>query len=414
MSARPAYVGPTLLLTWIQAAVSWAVFAPPVLARQALPELGLEPVWIGLQPAIVFGAALVSTVSIGPLAGRIHAMRLSQALVATAGLGAALIATGRLPWAVLGSALVGVGLGPTTPASSHVLARVTPARMLPAVFSIKQSAVPLGGALAGIVGPAVMVRWGWQSSIGLVAAACFATALAIHPWASRYVEPRRAGATRRIELIGPLRSLWASRVLRWLALGVVPMIVTQYGLTTFLPLFLQEKIGLGVGVAGSVFAAAQLAGGVGRIAFGVISGRWMAPLTMLLVLALVAALAASLTASSGPEWPLGAVYALGVVFGASALGWNGIFLAETARLSPPEQVGRMTGAISVFVFGAMIVGPTSFSVLLGAAGFGAAYLGTATLAAAGAACFRRTRSVDRSSRGPMPSAATPGPCDGTW
>ena len=46
MLHRAAFVGPTILLTLIQAVISWAVFAPPVLAKQALPEMGLDPAWI--------------------------------------------------------------------------------------------------------------------------------------------------------------------------------------------------------------------------------------------------------------------------------------------------------------------------------------------------------------------------------
>ena len=61
MRESAGYIGPTVLLTLIQAMISWAVFAPPVLAKQALTEMGLDPAWIGLQPTILFTAAMFSS-----------------------------------------------------------------------------------------------------------------------------------------------------------------------------------------------------------------------------------------------------------------------------------------------------------------------------------------------------------------
>jgi hypothetical protein len=46
----------------------------------------------------------------------------------------------------LGALLVGLGYGPITPAGSDLLKRVTPARLQPVEFSVKQAAVPAAGA----------------------------------------------------------------------------------------------------------------------------------------------------------------------------------------------------------------------------------------------------------------------------
>ena len=65
MRDRAGYIGPTILLTLIQAMISWAVFAPPVLVKQALPDMGLDPAWIGMQPTILFTAAMFSAMMAG-------------------------------------------------------------------------------------------------------------------------------------------------------------------------------------------------------------------------------------------------------------------------------------------------------------------------------------------------------------
>lgn len=181
-TARPeSYVGPTVLLTIAQVALSWAVFASPVLALQALDDLGLPSVWIGLQPPLMFGTALVTSMLVSPLTASVNAMRLTQVLLLVSAVGAAMIGSGSLILAAIGSALVGAGLGPATAASSHILSKVTPQRLQPAIFSIKQSGVTAGGAIAGLAGPFIMGLWDWQAALFAVAIACAATAVLCIP-----------------------------------------------------------------------------------------------------------------------------------------------------------------------------------------------------------------------------------------
>ncbi len=389
MSERAGYVGPTILLTVIQAMVSWAVFAPPVLAKQALPDMGYDPAWIGLQPTIVFIAAMVSSMISGALVARYNSMRLSQFLLLLAAAGSVLIATGDIWLGILGSILIGAALGPTTPASSHILSRVTPRQMQPLIFSIKQTGVPLGGALAGFVGPPLTLLWGWQSAILVIAGACIAVVVVTELWTRGYAQLSDTNRRFQIEFIGPLRLVIDSPVLRWLLAGCVPLVVAQYALTTFIVLHLQEGIGLSVITAGAILAVAQASGGTARIVFGAISARFIAPLFMLLVLALLAAVAAFLTAMLTGSWPLTLIYAVGVLFGATAAGWNGIYLAEIARLAPAGEVSRTTGAVGFVIFAGVVTGPAIFAAIVSVTTFQVAYICISVLMLASVLSFLR-------------------------
>lgn len=391
MSERAAYVGPTILLTVIQAMVSWAVFAPPVLAKQALPDMGYDPAWIGLQPTIVFIAAMVSSMPSGALVARYNPMRLSQFLLLLAAAGTALIASGNIGLGALGSILVGAALGPTTPASSHVLSHVTPRQLQPLIFSIKQTGVPVGGAMAGFIGPPLTLLWDWQSAILVIAGACLAVAAVAELWTRGYAQFSDTNRKFRIELIGPLRLVLESPVLRWLLAGCVPLVVAQYALTTFIVLYLQEDIGLSVITAGAILAVAQASGGTGRIVFGAIASRYIAPLFMLLILALLAAVAAFLTATLTGSWPLALIYAVGVLFGATAAGWNGVYLAETARLAPAGEVSRTTGAVGFVIFAGVVTGPAIFAGIVAVATFQVAYICISVLMLASVLSFLRAR-----------------------
>jgi hypothetical protein len=51
------------------------------------------------------------------------------------------------------------------------------------------------------------------------------------------------------------------------------------------------------------------------------------------------------------------------VFGATAIGWNGLYTAEVARRSPPGQVSLVTGGAMVWNFAGILTGPTAFTLV---------------------------------------------------
>jgi hypothetical protein len=57
-----------------------------------------------------------------------------------------------------------------------------------------------------------------------------------------------------------------------------------------------------------------------------------------------------------------------LTLGLSAVGWNGLYLSEVARLSPSEEVGATTGAAMFFTFTGVVVGPALFSIVHDAVG----------------------------------------------
>ena len=64
------------------------------------------------------------------------------------------------------------------------------------------------------------------------------------------------------------------------------------------------------------------------------------------------------------DWPFALVAALGVAIGATSIGWNGVFLAETARQSPEGKVSEATGGVMVITFLGSVIGPPMLSGLL--------------------------------------------------
>ena len=57
------------------------------------------------------------------------------------------------------------------------------------------------------------------------------------------------------------------------------------------------------------------------------------------------------------------VWALLLLFGASAIGWNGVYLAEVARQAPEGKASVATGGTLTFTFLGVVLGPPLFGTL---------------------------------------------------
>jgi len=112
----------------------------------------------------------------------------------------------------------------------------------------------------------------------------------------------------------------------------------------------------------------------GRLLWGLLADRVFRRRTMLGLLGLGMGLSAIATLASDPGWPQWALFVFASVFGATAVGWNGVYLAEVARLAPAGRVGEATGGCLFFTFLGVVVTPPAFNAALAlSANYAAAY-----------------------------------------
>ncbi len=108
----------------------------------------------------------------------------------------------------------------------------------------------------------------------------------------------------------------------------------------------------------------QGAGIAARIVWGWLSDHVATSRTLLAIIG-VGIILSTLTANEmAPGWPLVAIMLVSAVMGATAVGWNGIYLAEVARVVSQEQVGAATGGVLMFTFVGIVVGPSTFGLLV--------------------------------------------------
>lgn len=363
----------------IQAIASMAVLSPPVVAPVIAAALGISPVYAGIYIGVVYIGAMTGSLAAGGTVQRWGAVRVSQGGLVLCGLGLAMFCSGWLPLMALGALVMGLGYGPITPASSHLLARSTPAHRMSLTFSIKQTGVPLGGILAGAIVPGLMFVVGWRWGIAAVASACVACAVLAQPLRARLDAQRDASSALGLgRLAEPARMVSGHANLRALAICSFFLSASQLCLTTYAVVYLHTELGFGLIAAGLALSVSQMAGVIGRVVWGHIADGGFGALRTLALLALVIVFCCVGTALLTPATPLAVVLILLTAFGATAIGWNGVFLVEVARQAPPGFASLATGGVSAFTFFGVVVGPPIFALLASTAGtYRAGYLALA-------------------------------------
>jgi len=352
----------------------------PVLAPAIAAETGLPVGLVGFHTALVYAGALVSGPFTGLLLRRHGGIRVCQVALAVIAAAITLALLGHVVALAASALLAGIGHGPVTPAGSHLLAPRVPPRRRSLIFSLKQCGVPGGAMLIAAVAPLVAMRFGWRAGALTVAGFALATALALQPLRARADADRdRAAAgggaaTAWRDAVASLSLLRVSRPLRALTLASACYGGSQFCFASFFVAMQVQTLGASLSEAGLRLALGQAGGVVGRVAWGFWADR-VGPVRMLAALGLGAAAAGTALALAGPGWPGTAVTLAAVAMGATAVGWNGVLLAEAARIAPAGRVGAATAALGVVFGAAMLVAPSVFSALVAwtggyAAGFG--------------------------------------------
>jgi MFS family permease len=343
-----------------QVLASWANLTVPVFAVRFAADVGVPAAWIGLYVSVTYCAAMTSGVMGSPFIIRYGAVRVLQICLVLCALSLALLTTASLAVTVLCAIILGLGYGPTTPASSHVLSAQTPAKFMPLIFSIKQTGVPLGGVLAGVVVPVIVLAHGWRVAALAVAAVCIVTVFVLQPLRASLDAERKP---KQRLLVNPLQAIllvWRHAGLRRLSMLSTAYSAVQMSLLSYLVTYLVEALHRDLVTAGLVLAAAQIAGVGGRILWGAVAGLVLPARQVLMMLGFLMAAAGVGMALSTPQWPIVALLAVAVVYGATAVGWNGVMLAELSRLSPPGQAVTATGGSLFFTFSGVMAGPVLF------------------------------------------------------
>jgi hypothetical protein len=364
----------SLMLTALVAMFIQQTFAsvgkvlPAVLAPLMLADLSADPAWVGVYFGMTAAAALVGQMGCGSFIVRYGALRMSQVALVLLGAGMAVTVEGWLLGFAASAIIGGGGVAVSTPTSSQLLGRVSPPRLAPLVFSIKQTAVPAGLLICGFLGPAMGDALGWRGAMLAVAAACVVGAVMLQPLRARFDTDRVPSQRFRLsDFPNTIASVMKTRELRALSFACFAFNGIQSVFTAYFVTYL-VALGYELAAAGVLFSFVVAIAVPGRILWGWIGSFYVAPRLVMAGLALGMAASVAAIGWFDATWSVVGIGMVGVVQSATALSWHGVVLSETARLAPAGKIAAVTGGVLSFGQVGALVGPSVFALLLSLTG----------------------------------------------
>lgn len=241
---------------------------------------------------------------------------------------------------------------------------VTP-RSQQVVFALWASYMPVGTVAIMLAGPWLMQgdwRWLWTLN-GLLAAGHAVLVLTLgrrgQPVAGKRVKPAVDDILAVVRAGTPV----------WLALAFTLYTIQYFALTTFLPTFLVDRMGLSLATAGTVSALALTANIAGNIAAGFIL-RMGAPLWALFVV-VFSTIGLSSFAIFHADSPLVlAVAAAGVCLGLAALLPSSIIVTMPRLLASNQQLALAMGMVQQASSVGQLAGPALLALCIEWQGWG--------------------------------------------
>lgn len=352
----------------------------PILADRLAEEFGISRGWLGFYLALQNVIAIVAAIGCGGFILRYGPLRVSQVALGLMGCSLIVIASGQLWIYPLGAILMGAA-AVSTPASSHILARVCPPHLAPLVFSIKQTGVPVGALIGGLLVPFLLgvvfysevfggtIRLGHYGAAFVTALIVFVVAASLQPVRAFFDQDRNPETKIGVgDLRTTLAMVLGNPPLRDIAFAAFAFGGLQSLFAGFFILYLIDGLGYSEVEAGSAFAIASFMAIWARILWGWLGGGYVTPRLLLSMIGLIGGAASIAVGLFDQRWSLFEITAVAIVYNMTAISWHGILLAETARLAPKKNVGGVTGGVLSFTSIAMMIYPAIYGGLLAATG----------------------------------------------
>jgi MFS family permease len=366
----------------VQALASFSLAVPSVLAPAVASEFDMQAQHVGWLVSIAYLTAMLTGLSCGALSRRHGPVRMSQfALLAMAVALVCCVFT--QAWLLLvAGVLIGVGYGIPNPTAADILSRHSPRERRGLFFSVKQTGVPAGVAITGVLLPFLVAFIDWRSALLVMACVLLVVALLIggarrslDPPASTQAAPAASdepGSGFFRTLTGsvwqPLRIVFENPALRRLGLVSLVYAFTQVVYLSFLVSALKIEHQMSLAAAAALLSASQVVSVVARVGWGYVSDRWVDPGRLLGLLGLGTSASLMMLAfvpvGASPTLMLGVT----IVCAATAVSWNGVFYADLVRHVAPAEVTRATGATQFLTFMGGVTGGAGFVGLLSLTG----------------------------------------------
>jgi MFS transporter, ACS family, hexuronate transporter len=280
-------------------------------------------------------------------------------------------------------ALAGFGYGMGNPVASKGLFLWFDQRIRGTAFGIRQAAVTVGAAVAGIflisisqkAGPFVAIR---STGFMIMAMILFALFFYRTPGNGKNIHTVIVDKGARFDK-GNFRILFNNGPLLIVSVATALLGLAQGVVVTFFILYLNEKLGISLLAAGSFYTLLMASGALGRIIWGIVSDRLFGGRRkpVLMIISMLVTAGASILAFWSATWPRHLLIPVIVMMGLSSVGWNAISSVLATEISGDHQTATSVGLSSTIGWLGIFLGPIGFGTLLDHSGYFFAWISLA-------------------------------------
>jgi sugar phosphate permease len=359
--------------TTAQAAFSALLIGLPVLAPALRDRYDLSLSQIGLALSSVWIGPILTLLPWGLLSDRIgERFVLASGLAACGVLAAAAGWAGSFAMLVVLLGVAGAMGASVNAASGRAVMQWFSAGQRGLALGVRQTAIPLGGALAALALPVVDHAGGLKASFVFLGAVCVGAAVIAAVAVREAARPEVELEAEDVEWTLRDSRLWT------LSVGSGLYLFTQIALTSFFVLFLHDEHGVSPGAAAAALAVMQVGAVITRISSGRISDALHARIRPLRWIGLASCAGALLTALVTTA-PLGVVVPVMIMAGAVSMAWNGLSVTAAAELAGLRRSGAAIGFQQTTLSVTGVLVPAAFAYVVDStsweAGFALASIG---------------------------------------
>ncbi len=371
---RPMPLWPLAATLAVQTLATMSLFSLPAIAPAVAADLHVNGELVGGFVATAYGVGILSALISPGIIHRYGGVRATQAvLVAAAGMLAVAGTAAGVPGLALAAVVLGLGYGAAAPASTHLLVPHTPRAVFNLIMSLRQIGVPLGGVLAALVLPPLVVMLGRRTALLTELVPVLVLTILMEFPRRRWDADRQPGRPVLGRTLLQPFALLRDKRMRVLSVASFVYSGMQLCFVAFMTVHLTTVVGLSLVRAGQVLALYQVAGSVSRPIWGWIADRFLTPSHTLAVHGLGMAASAVLAGQFGPLWPGWAVVAVVLLAGCTAGGYTGVAYAEYAALGGVRRTEATGLGTAVMFLGVMLIPPIFGVAVTHLGGYGTSY-----------------------------------------
>jgi sugar phosphate permease len=277
-------------------------------------------------------------------------------------------------------AIAGTGYGLGNPVASKGIFIWFEEKRRGTAFGIRQSAVSIGCAIAGVLlvylseksGPFIALR-----DVCWFILTMFVLAFLLYKTPKLADDILSTGGSQGKQGSGMgLKILFSNRALLILSLVAAFIGMSQGVVAAFFIIYLNESLGYSLLEAGSLFTIVMIGGAVGRILWGTVSDSLFdakrKPVLMIICcLGLLSITIFTFWVASWPQWIFIAVI---IGIGLSSWGWNGILFVIVAEIADEKRTAASVGLASTIGWIGISLGPLVFGCITDHFGYFYAWL----------------------------------------